>query len=137
MGATMGLSHELIHLAAAIIIGIVTLIWAAATARGQQNLAWAAGARDEAVAPPGKLAGRLDRAQANLFETLPIFAIAVIMAHVAGKDGGPLTLWGTHLYLFGRVIYLPLYALGVAYIRTLAWGVAFVGMGMVIAALFV
>ena len=77
------------------------------------------------------------RAQANLFETLPIFAAAVIMAHVAGKDGGPLTLWGTHLYLFGRVLYLPLYAFGVAYVRSLVWGVSFVGLVMVIAALFV
>jgi uncharacterized MAPEG superfamily protein len=83
------------------------------------------------------VAGRLIRAQANLFETLPIFAAAVIMAHVAGKDGGPLTLWGTHLYLFGRVLYLPLYAFGVAYVRSLVWGVSFVGLVMVIAALFV
>jgi uncharacterized MAPEG superfamily protein len=79
----------------------------------------------------------LIRAQANLFETLPIFAAAVIMAHVAGKDGGPLTLWGTHLYLFGRLIYLPLYALGTPYVRTLAWLAAFAGLIMVLVALFV
>ena len=133
----MDMTPEFIVLAFVLILAIVQIFWAASARTAERGLKWNAGARDEAVAPPGKLAGRLDRAQANLFETLPIFAIAVIMAHVTGKDGGPLTLWGTHLYLFGRVIYLPLYAFGVAYIRTLAWGVAFVGMGMVIAALFV
>ena len=133
----MDMTPEFIVLAFVLILAIVQIFWAASARTAERGLKWNAGARDEDVPPPGKLAGRLDRAQANLFETLPIFAIAVIMAHVAGKDGGPLTLWGTHLYLFGRVIYLPLYALGVAYLRTLAWGVAFVGMGMVIAALFV
>ena len=133
----MDMTPEFIVLAFVLILAIVQIFWAAGARTAERGLKWNAGARDEPVPAPGKLAGRLDRAQANLFETLPIFAIAVIMAHVAGKDGGPLTLWGTHLYLFGRVIYLPLYALGVAYIRTLAWGVAFVGMGMVIAALFV
>ncbi|MEY4555028.1 MAG: hypothetical protein RL093_147, partial [Pseudomonadota bacterium] len=83
-----------------------------------------------------KLAGRLIRAQANLFETLPIFAAAVIMAHIAGKDG-QLTFIGAHLYFFGRLIYLPLYALGTPYVRTLAWLVAFAGLVMVLAALFV
>ena len=76
------------------------------------------------------------RAQANLFETLPIFAAAVIMAHIAGKDG-PLTFLGTHLYFFARVIYVPLYAFGVPYIRTLVWLVAAGGLVTVIAALFV
>lgn len=133
----MDMTPEFIVLAFVLILAIVQIGWAASVRTSELGLKWNAGARDGVVAPPGKLAGRLIRAQANLLETLPIFAIAVIMAHVAGKDGGPLTLWGTHLYLFGRLIYLPLYALGVAYIRTLVWGVSFAGLVMVIAALFV
>ena len=133
----MDMTPEFIVLAFVLILAIVQIFWAASARTAERGLKWNAGARDEDVPPPGKLAGRLDRAQANLFETLPIFAIAVIMAHVTGKDGGPLTLWGTHLYLFGRLLYLPLYALGVPYVRTLAWLVAFAGMLMVIAALFV
>ena len=121
----------------AVVIGIVHIALQAISATRDTGGKWNAGPRDEIAPPPGKVAGRLLRAQANLFETLPIFAAAVIMAHVAGKDGGPLTLWGTHLYLFGRVIYLPLYAFGVAYVRSLAWGVSFVGLVMVISALFV
>ncbi len=133
----MDMTPEFIVLAFVLILAIVQIGWAASARTAELGLKWNAGPRDGETPAPGKLAGRLIRAQANLFETLPIFAAAVIMAHVAGKDGGPLTLWGTHLYLFGRVIYLPLYAFGVAYVRSLAWGVAFVGMLMVIAALFV
>ena len=59
------------------------------------------------------------------------------MAHIAGKDGQTLTFVGTHLYFFGRLIYVPLYAFGVPYIRTLVWLVAAGGLVMVIAALFV
>ena len=41
------------------------------------------------------------------------------------------------LYFFGRLVYLPLYAFGVAYVRSLAWAVSLAGLIMVIAALFV
>ncbi|HWQ87316.1 MAPEG family protein [Brevundimonas sp.] len=133
----MDMTPEFIMLAFTLILALVQIGWAASARTAELGLKWNAGARDGEVPPPGRMAGRLIRAQANLFETLPIFAAAVIMAHVAGKDGGPLTLWGTHLYLFGRVIYLPLYAFGVAYVRSLVWGVSFVGLVMVIAALFV
>jgi len=133
----MDMTPEFIVLAFVLILALVQIGWAASARTAELGVKWNAGARDGDVPPPGKMAGRLIRAQANLFETLPLFAAAVIMAHVAGKDGGALTLWGTHLYLFGRVIYLPLYAFGVAYVRSLVWVASLVGLVMVIAALFV
>ena len=133
----MDMTPEFIMLAGVLILAIVQIGLAATVRTAELGVKWNAGARDGEVPPPGKLAGRLIRAQANLFETLPIFAAAVIMAHVAGKDGGPLTLWGTHLYLAGRLIYLPLYAFGVPYLRTLVWLGSFVGLLMIIVALFV
>ena len=133
----MDMTPEFIVLAGVLILAIVQIGLAATVRTAELGVKWNAGARDGEVPPPGKLAGRLIRAQANLFETLPIFAAAVIMAHVAGKDGGPLTLWGTHLYLAGRLVYLPLYAFGVPYLRTLVWLGSFVGLLMIIVALFV
>ena len=135
MGATMGLSHELIHLVAAIIIGIVTLIWAAAAARGQQNLAWAAGARDEAMPPLTGVAGRLERAFRNFMETFPFFAAALLAAIVAQKTG-PLTFWGSALYVIARALYVPIYAAGIRLVRTLVWFVSIIGLAMVVVALF-
>jgi uncharacterized MAPEG superfamily protein len=132
----MDMTPEFIMLAFTLILAIVQIGWAGAARTAELGVKWNAGARDGESPPPGKLAGRLIRAQANLFETLPIFAAAVIMAHIAGKDG-QLTFIGAHLYFFGRLIYLPLYALGTPYVRTLAWLAAFAGLVMVIVALFV
>ena len=66
-----------------------------------------------------------------LFETLPIFAAAVVVAHVAGREGD-LTLWGAWLYLVGRVVYVPLYAAGIPYVRSLVWAASMVGLGMIL-----
>lgn len=132
----MDMTPEFIMLAFTLILAIIQIGWAGAARTAELGLKWNAGPRDGEAPPPGKLAGRLIRAQANLFETLPLFAAAVIMAHIAGKDAQMLTLVGAHLYFFGRLIYLPLYALGVPYVRTLAWLVAFAGLVMVIVALF-
>ena len=133
----MDMTPEFIVLAFTLILALVQILWAAAARTAELGLKWNAGARDGETPAPGKLAGRLMRAQANLFETLPIFIAAVIMAHITGKDGQMLTFVGTHLYFFGRVFYLPLYALGVPFIRSLAWVASLVGLVMIIAALFV
>ena len=81
--------------------------------------------------PPRPVTARLQRAQANLYETLPLFAAAVLIAHVAGRDGD-LTLWGCWLYLLGRLVYVPLYAAGIPYVRSLVWLASMVGLGMVL-----
>ena len=129
------MSPEFIMLAVTLILALVQIGAAGVARTAELGAKWNAGPRDAEVPPPGKLAGRLMRAQANLFETLPIFAAAVIMAHIAGKDG-ILTGVGAHLYFFGRLIYVPLYAFGVPYIRSLVWLVAAAGLVMVLAALF-
>ena len=132
----MDMTPEFIMLAFTLILALVQIGAAGLARTAELGAKWNAGPRDETVPPPGKLAGRLMRAQVNLFETLPIFAAAVIMAHIAGKDG-TLTALGAHLYFFGRLIYLPLYAFGVPYVRSLVWLVAAGGLVMVIAALFI
>ena len=131
----MDMTPEFIMLAFTLILALVQTGAAGMARTAELGGKWNAGPRDVESPPPGKVAGRLMRAQANLFETLPIFAAAVIMAHIAGKDG-TLTALGAHLYFFGRLIYLPLYAFGVPYIRSLVWLAAAAGLVMVIAAQF-
>lgn len=133
----MDMTPEFVALAFTLILALVQIFAAGAARTAELGPKWNAGPRDGEAPPPGKLAGRLMRAQANLFETLPLFIGAVIMAHVTGKDGGALTLWGTHLYLFARVLYVPLYAFGVTGVRSLAFIVSLAGLILVIAALFV
>ena len=130
----MAMAVELQLLAAAVVIGLVQLLWGAAAARRQQGLKWAAGPRDEAR-PLDGVAARLDRALRNFLETFPFFAAAVILAYLGGKLGD-LTLWGSVLYVAGRALYVPLYAAGVPLVRSLAWFAAMIGLILVVAAIF-
>ncbi|NJC41996.1 putative MAPEG superfamily protein [Brevundimonas alba] len=132
----MDMTPEFIVLACTLILALVQIAAAGVARTAELGGKWNAGPRDGEAPPPGKIAGRLMRAQANLFETLPIFAAAVIMAHIAGKDG-QMTALGAHLYFFGRLVYVPLYAFGIPYIRSLVWIVSAAGLVMVLAALFV
>ena len=132
----MDVTPEFILLAFTLILALIQIGAAGLARTAELGARWNAGPRQGENPPPGKLAGGLMRAQSNLFETLPLFIGAVVMASIEGKFG-LLTALGTHLYFFGRLIYLPLYAFGVPYIRSLVWLVATGGLVMVIVALFV
>ncbi|MCY0911869.1 MAPEG family protein [Massilia sp. H27-R4] len=69
-----------------------------------------------------------------MFETLPLFAAAVLIAHVGGREGA-LTLWGAWAYLIARVVYVPLYAAGIPVVRSIVWTASMVGLGMVLVAI--
>lgn len=127
---------ELKLLGAAVVVGLVQLMWAAGAARSQQgDLKWALGPRDRAIPIEG-VAARLNRAFWNFAETFPFFAAAVLACAVAGKLGTDLTIWGSGLYVAARALYAPLYASGVPTVRTLVWLVSIVGLVMVLVALF-
>jgi uncharacterized MAPEG superfamily protein len=131
----MKFAAELQLLGAAIVVGLVQLLWAAFAARAhQKDLKWAAGPRDEPM-PLGGMAGRLDRAFKNFMETFPFFAAAVLTVYLAGKLG-TLTLSGSALYVAGRALYVPVYAAGIPRLRTLIWFVSLIGIGMIVAAIF-
>ena len=98
---------------------------------GQYGLKWNTGPRDEEMPPLSAVAERLRRAQDNLFETLPLFIAAVLVAHVAGKENAQILL-GAQIYLGGRVVYLPLYAFGVRQIRSLVWLFSTAGLVLIV-----
>ena len=130
------MTTELNYLALTLILALVQVFLPAGARTVEFGSKWNAGPRDETPAAKKPLTGRLERAQANLFETLPLFIGAVLIAHVAGQNGA-LTLWGAALYFWARVVYVPLYAFGVPYVRSLVWTVSFAGLVMILAALFV
>ena len=121
-------------LACAIVLGLVHIMAAAHVRTRQYGVAWNMGARDEAVPAPAALVGRLLRAQANFFETFPLFAAAVLAVGLAGRFGWE-TAVGAQLYVAARVIYLPVYAAGIARLRTLVFLVSMVGFVMVLSPL--
>ena len=126
---------ELIYVAGVLVLALVQILAAAAARTQSTGLEWNMGPRDTPVPDLSPLAARLTRAQANLFETLPLFALAVIILHVTHRENFSTAL-GAALYFWGRVLYVPLYAAGVTFWRSLVWMTSLVGLVLVLAALF-
>jgi uncharacterized MAPEG superfamily protein len=117
---------ELRMLWAAAVLGLVQMVLSVVLSGTPGRLQWALGARDSDGPARGTFGNRLDRAWRNFLETFPIFAAFVLIAQALDLHTSHTAL-GAQLYFWGRVAYLPLYAFGVAYVRTLAWAVALVG----------
>lgn len=117
-----------------LVLALVQIMLPAHLRNRETGIGYNAGPRDDPGPPVGPLTGRMQRALRNLFETLPLFAAAILIAHVAGREGG-LTHSGAWLYLIARIIYLPLYAAGVPYLRSLVWLGSLAGLLMVIVAI--
>jgi len=126
---------ELTYLAAMLVLALVQIFLPAGARTMEFGSRWNAGPRDQTPVSQNPVVGRLERAQSNLYETLPLFIGAVLIAHVTGAESA-LTLWGVALYFWARVAYIPLYAFGVPYIRSLVWLVSLAGLIMILAALF-
>lgn len=129
------LSIEFTMLALAIVLGFIHLFAAIHVITNERGFMWNVGARDETLPLKSRIAGRLDRAFWNFLETFPFFAAAILMAAMLDRHNWQ-TVLGAELYLAGRVIYLPLYALGIPFVRTIAWIVATAGIVLVLVALF-
>ncbi len=125
------MTTELWLLVAAVLLGFAQIVLQAQSMNMQRGYRWNAGPRDEILPPLTGVAGRLNRASRNFFETFPLFAAVVLIAAIANIHNN-LTLWGAWLYLLGRIVYLPLYAFGVRYVRSLAWNVAVLGIFLVL-----
>ncbi|MDR5783327.1 MULTISPECIES: MAPEG family protein [unclassified Caballeronia] len=120
------MSFELTMLAWTLVLALVQVLLPAFVRSREVGLRYNAGPRDAPARPPGRLSGRLLRAQTNLFETLPIFAIAVLIVHVTGREN-VLTHYGALAYFVARLVYVPLYVAGVPFVRSLVWLVSIVG----------
>jgi uncharacterized MAPEG superfamily protein len=125
------LSVELTVLAWTLVLAFVQILLFDFARTGQYGLKWNMGARDGEMPPLSPVAERLKRAQDNLFETLPIFIAAVLIAHVAERESAQTTL-GAQIYLAARVLYVPLYAFGVPVLRSVVWMVSIAGIGMIL-----
>ena len=126
-------STEIQMLCWAVVLGLVQLVIATTMSVLQRGLPWAAGPRDTAPTPLGLVAARLERAFQNFRETFVYFAVAVLVVTALGKTGDTSAL-GAEIYLAGRVIYVPVYAAGIPFVRTLVWTVSVVGIVMVLLA---
>ena len=128
------LSIELTMLLWSTLLFLLYVAIPAVGADAQNGLGWAFGNRDTQPELPAWVE-RSRRAQANMAENLLPFACLIILVHVSGNEGS-LSALGAQLFLVARIVYLPLYLLGVKVVRSLAYMLGLVGMIMVAVQLF-
>lgn len=73
------------------------------------------------------LGGRAKRAAWNMVENLLLFSILVLVAAVQNISTENTAL-GAALFFWARLVYFPLYLIGIPVVRTIAWAVAVIGM---------
>jgi uncharacterized MAPEG superfamily protein len=129
------MSLELLILLAATGLGLIQIIIAAVAPAGQSGYRqWNAGPRDEPF-EKSKLAGRLQRASDNFKETYIFFA-AIILALAVEAKFSDISAYGATLYLIARVMFVPIYALGIPVVRSVVWLASLAGIVMCLAAFF-
>jgi len=64
--------------------------------------------------------GRAHAAQLNSFEALPLFAAAVIIAHLRGAAQGTIDLLATG-FIAARIAFIALYLANLASLRSIVW----------------
>ena len=115
-------------------LALVQVVIAVIAAHGQVGLPMLAGNREDMPALTG-WAMRAQRAHLNLLESLVLFAIVVLVAHVAGRANATTAL-GAQLFFWGRVAHAVIYLAGIPWLRTGAWGVSVAGILLVMSQLF-
>jgi uncharacterized MAPEG superfamily protein len=87
--------------------------------------------RDKPAAATSLLFGRATRALANYVENLTPF-VAVALALIVTQRTGGAGAVGATIWILARIAYLPIYVLGIIYVRTLVWGISIIGLVMMI-----
>ena len=114
---------EVAILAWAALLLVVQFILMAVSVNLQLGTGYTAGPRDQRQEPSG-MAGRLYRAFNNMIEALVLFAVAVVVVTLGGA-ATPATALAAKVFLVARVAYVPAYASGIPYLRSVIWGAGF------------
>lgn len=130
------MSLELICLALSVLVGLVYLSAQTFWRKAELGVQYDVGARDEGLEVKGALAGRADRAYRNFLETFPMFVAAVVLVEFSGGSDW-LTQGGAIAYVALRAVYLPLYLIGVPWLRSISWNIATAGLVAMVLGVFV
>jgi uncharacterized MAPEG superfamily protein len=123
---------ELSAAAIVIALGLFQVFLQAGEYRRVHGVTYANTAQDRpSDKPDSLLLGRLTRALRNLNETLPFFLGIVLILAVAGVST-PVTRIAAVVFVAARILYLPLYALGVPNLRGLVWTISFVALATLV-----
>ena len=78
-------------------------------------------------------AGRAERTARNTLENFVLFAVVALAAN-ALSPANPQVLLGAQVFFVARMVYIPVYYLGLKFVRTVIWTISVVGVGMMLAA---
>ena len=106
-------------LAASGLLVMLTILLQVLGATRQLSMGYLMSSRDETRTTTG-ITARLERALNNSVVALALFAPAVLLVEIMGRNNSA-TLLAAQVFLLARIIYVIVYALGVPTIRTLAW----------------
>ena len=122
---------EIILLGCAIALVLVQIVMQASAGVLSNGLAYAMGAQDEGRQASGVYAQRITRALRNVLETFPLFAACALGVVVTGHTSASTAL-GAQIYIWARLIYVPVYIFGIPYVRTAVWAASIVGIVMML-----
>jgi uncharacterized MAPEG superfamily protein len=77
---------------------------------------------------------RTDRAAKNMLENMVLFTALALVASVGGVTDPHVEL-GARIFYWARIVYIPIYMIGIPVARTGVWAISIVGMGMIFAAI--
>jgi uncharacterized MAPEG superfamily protein len=107
-------------------LALIQMLVALSAEIAQVGVVRLAGNRESLPAFEG-WAGRALRAHRNMLESLTIFAALVLVAQVAGKSNAATAL-GAQLFFWSRLVYAPVYVIGIPWLRSGVWGISFAGL---------
>lgn len=119
------MSQELLYLFGSVVILIVLIAVQAASTVLANGMQWGLGNRDE-PARPSVFAGRAKRTVQNHIESLIMFGFPILLIETSDLNSG-LTMMGAALYFWARLVYAPVYLIGIPVLRTLVWAVGLAG----------
>jgi uncharacterized MAPEG superfamily protein len=131
----MPMPQEILVLALGVGLLFVHISLQAILATLELGRTWNAGPRDKREQVKGTFAGRAERTLKNYLETFSALVALSLALAVLGKTGG-LGATGAWIWLAARIVYIPLYLMGIPYIRSAVWVIAAVGLFLMFIALF-
>ena len=105
------------------LVVIITILAQVLTAQAQVGLPMLLAPRDDGPKLIG-VAGRLERAQLNSIVAMALFAPAILILAQKGISTSS-TLLAAQAFLIARILYVPIYAMGLPWARTIAWLIGF------------
>jgi uncharacterized MAPEG superfamily protein len=122
-------STELVCLELSVLLFIAHVVCQAVLAQGEFGQAFLFSPRDDQPEAKGVACGRATRALSNFVENYGAFVAMDLALIATGHTGG----WGAVVWIVARIVYLPLYLIGVPVVRTVCWTISIIGLLMMLA----